>query len=150
MVALERLGCDGNGASVGRIARSAGIGNGTVSLYCARVQEAILSLENDYIRWPNVSQRIESSQIFEEKWEMKGCVGVIDGTHVILAQRPKIDGEVYFTRKYRYAVNTTVVCDHKKRIIYYQIGHPGSAHDSTVFKKSEMYKEPYRYLKDLK
>lgn len=36
LVALEKLGSEGNGASVGRIARSAGIGTGTVSLYTKR------------------------------------------------------------------------------------------------------------------
>ena len=36
LVALEKLGSDGNGASVGKIARSAGVGNGTVTLYTKR------------------------------------------------------------------------------------------------------------------
>jgi hypothetical protein len=36
LVALEKLGSHGNGASVGNIARSAGVGNGTVTLYVKR------------------------------------------------------------------------------------------------------------------
>ena len=44
IVALERMGCDGNGASVGRIARAMGVGNGTVTLYTHRVVTALLSL----------------------------------------------------------------------------------------------------------
>ena len=36
LVALEMLGSNGTGASVGKIARSAGVGNGTVTLYTNR------------------------------------------------------------------------------------------------------------------
>ena len=42
LVALERLGCEGNGASVGRIARAAGISTGAVTLYTQRVVKALL------------------------------------------------------------------------------------------------------------
>jgi len=56
MVTLERLGCDGNGASVGRLAHTCGIGVGTVILYSKRVVEAIMSLEEEFMqgRFPHL------------------------------------------------------------------------------------------------
>ena len=43
MVAMERFGTNGNGSSVGRIARQGGIGNGTVSLYTDRVKPFVMN-----------------------------------------------------------------------------------------------------------
>jgi hypothetical protein len=45
LVCFERLGCNGNGASVGRFAREFGIGMGTVVLYTERVVTALLPHE---------------------------------------------------------------------------------------------------------
>jgi hypothetical protein len=53
-VTLERMGCHGNGASVGRFAREwGGIGNGTVTLYSKRIVIAPVDLRKEYIKWPN-------------------------------------------------------------------------------------------------
>jgi len=90
MITLERFGCEGNGVSVGRTARSFGVGNGTVVLYTNRVIKAILSLRKDMIQWPDEPRRREISQRFEEEFDLPGCIGVIDGTHFNLSQRPAI------------------------------------------------------------
>jgi hypothetical protein len=58
---LERFGFDGNAASVGKVARSIGIGNGTVILYTTRVIEALLSVVNDFISWPSKRQKKETT-----------------------------------------------------------------------------------------
>jgi len=102
MVTLERMGCDGNGASVGRLARVAGIGNGTVTLYCKRVVQAVLSLKNRFIKWPNGNKRKLIAQNFFDSFGIPNVVGVVDGTHIHFSQKPAIDGEVYWTRKCRY------------------------------------------------
>lgn len=115
-VALEKLGCDGNGASVGRIARcmgtfmllNIGIGNGTVTLYVHRVLTAIVSLKSKFIRWPNAEQRKEISDSMDEEFALKGAVGIVDGTHFIFSQSPAINSEVFWTRKLRYALHATV------------------------------------------
>lgn len=146
MVTLERMGLDGNGASVGRIARGAGIGNGSVTLYVRRVMEALLALENEMIKWPNEIAQLESSAAFEESYGLQGCVGIVDGTHVHMMQRPAVDGECYWTRKCRYSLNATIVCDHLKRIIYYQIGYPGTVFDNTCFSVTELSKNPLQYF----
>jgi hypothetical protein len=146
VVALERFGCDGNGISVGRVARSIGIGNGTVTLYTRRVVNALLSLEGKFIKWPSSRRRREiSSQILEE-YGIPNVVGIIDGTHIHFSQRPAIDGEVYWTRKSRYSINAQIVCDNDKRIIYYQVGWPGSVIDQTAFEQTNLFKYPNMFL----
>ena len=49
-VAINRLGCEGNGASIGRNAKFFGIGHGTVHLYTNRVITALLSFKDVVIR----------------------------------------------------------------------------------------------------
>jgi hypothetical protein len=44
MVVFERLGCDGNGASVGRFGRHYGISAGAVCAYTDRVFKALLGI----------------------------------------------------------------------------------------------------------
>ncbi len=51
LVVLERFGFDGNASSIGKVARSLGLGNGTVVLYTSRVIQAILSIHNQFIKW---------------------------------------------------------------------------------------------------
>ena len=93
-VTFERLGCHGNAASVGRIARSLGIGNGTVTLYCNRVINALNSLTKDYIYWPRETERDQIASRIEAEYGVPDCVGYVDGTDVILNEKPHIDGEV--------------------------------------------------------
>jgi hypothetical protein len=92
IVALERFGCVGNGASVGKIARNMGFGYGTVDLYTRRVIEALLSLDTKYIKWPSQRRRREISSTILEKYGIPNAVGIIDGTHINFSRRPSIDG----------------------------------------------------------
>ncbi|KAI7965702.1 hypothetical protein MJO29_001450, partial [Puccinia striiformis f. sp. tritici] len=53
------------------------------------------------------------------------CVGFIDGTLFPLYDKPAIDSQDYYSRKGFYGLNTLIVCDDKKQIIYYLTGWPG-------------------------
>jgi len=121
-LALERFGCDGNGISVGRLSRLFGVGNGTVILYTRRVISALLNIRNRFIVWPNSIRRQEINKIIGGRSGFSGCVGFVDGTDLVFAQKPAIDGEVFFTRKHRYALNAQLICDDEKRIIYFSCG----------------------------
>lgn len=117
-VCFHRYGCYGNGASVGRIARSKGISNGAVTLYCQRIAKAILSVTSIYVKWPNHAERLAIAHDLKERYGVPGCVGFVDGTDVVLSQRPHIDGEVFFSRKHKYCLNTQIICDHKRRYLF--------------------------------
>jgi hypothetical protein len=122
LVTLERFGFDGNASSVGKIARNMGIGRGTVLLYTTRVIEALLSLQSQFIKWPNVRERRKISKYFDENHKLKGAVGIVDGTFVNLCRKPTIDPETFWSRKQKYSMNIQVVCNQKREIIYYQVG----------------------------
>ena len=53
MVTLNRLGCDGNGASIGALGRIFGISTGTVINFTNRVFRALYNLRDQIIFWPN-------------------------------------------------------------------------------------------------
>jgi hypothetical protein len=146
LVVLSRLGCYGNGASLGRNARMAGVSSGTVCKYTDRVFTAILCLHDQFIRWPDQNERLEISRRFAVEYGLPGAVGIVDGTHICFEQKPHIDGEVYFSRKSRYSINLQLICDDKKRITFYQTGWPGSVGDSTIFDESHLCKQPELYF----
>ena len=53
---LERLGSNGNGASVGCFSRNLVVGRGTVIKISHRVIQAINSLSSDFVVWPDKSR----------------------------------------------------------------------------------------------
>ena len=77
------------------------------------------------------------------------CVGAIDGTCVVLYQRPRIEGGDYSDRKGNYSVNLQAVVDPGGRIRYWFAGMPGSQHDATVFKAMLLASQPDRYFTGL-
>jgi hypothetical protein len=91
-------------------------------------------------------ERAEISRRFAQEFGLPGAVGVVDGTYVYLSQRPAVDGEVFWCRKHRYALNVQLVCDDQRRITYYQLGWPGSVYDSTVFSESFLYRNAREFF----
>ena len=98
VTALERLGFNGNGSSVGREASFLGLSAGSVVTYTRRVIKAIRSLESEYLAWPSSQTRRRFSTAMDEKYGLKGMVGVVDGTDIVLASAPNFQSEVYWTR----------------------------------------------------
>jgi hypothetical protein len=141
MVTLSRLGCFGNGASIGRLAAQFRIGEGTVERYTDRCIMAILGLQDEVLCWPNVEARQRSSDSFAEVG-FKGCVGLIDGTQIVLSAFPGRDGPDYYNRKGSYAINTLLVCDHDKNIIFADTGWPGCLHDQRLMSNSALALRP--------
>ncbi|POW13964.1 hypothetical protein PSTT_03270 [Puccinia striiformis] len=112
---LERLGSNGNGASVVRFSRNLQVGRGTVIKVSRRVIEALVSLGRTYVRWPDAQRRAE------------------------ISERPGFDGETFFDRKKRYSLNTQIVCDCDKYITSFLTGWPGSCGDSKVYKRMQLH-----------
>ena len=61
LIVLNRLGCDGNGASINHTALLFGRSFGSIEKYTDRVFEAILSLEKQYVYWPDSTERRQIS-----------------------------------------------------------------------------------------
>eukprot|EP00644_Phytophthora_capsici_P019346 jgi/Phyca11/132116/e_gw1.136.16.1 len=125
-VALDRLGTNGNGSSLGRTRLLWGIGKGTAHLYTARVLSAVNAVADEFVAWPDYQERRRISRRMALQG-FPGCVGFIDGTTIPLSQKPAVDGQCYFNRKHRYSVNAQVVCDDHRKIIAIYCGWPGLA-----------------------
>ncbi|OQR83407.1 hypothetical protein ACHHYP_20742 [Achlya hypogyna] len=97
--ALHRLGHNGTGASAGSVARSKGVGYGTVLDYTKRVITALVDMAPDVVQWPGPCERAAMSRYNADKYGLDGCILSSDGTHCLLYQCPSIDGEVYFSCK---------------------------------------------------
>jgi hypothetical protein len=74
------------------------------------------------------------------------CVGIIDGTLVVLDFKPEKYHKCYYSCKSCYTINILVVCDDHKRITYYNAGWPGSTHDNCVWRNSRLFKNRTEYF----
>ena len=92
----------------------------------------------NFLMYCFAEQRGETSHRFATRHGLPGAVGIIDGTPINFAQRPHIDGEVWFSRKQRYSMNLQLVCDDRGKILYYIAGWPGSVYDNTVLNQSPL------------
>jgi hypothetical protein len=157
-IAMFRFGHNGNAASVEAVAQWAGVSAGTIVNCTRRVMIAFLALHDSTIRWPSEDEKENSKQWVEAvscyAWRDGYCM--VDGTPIVLFQKPGFHGEAYFDRKSNYSLNLQVrlttlfhvylllfgqlVTLPNLRIIDYVIGHCGSAHDSTVFHDSRTYR----------
>ena len=119
---------------------------GTVVKFTCGILSAIYDIGHRLIEWPDEMEGREISYRFNINHGLKGAVAIVDGTQIILSQRPHIDGETYWTRKGRYSINLQIICDDKKKIRSYVVGWPGSVSDSTVFNDSDIYKNRQEYF----
>ncbi|KAI9328142.1 hypothetical protein BDR26DRAFT_808528, partial [Obelidium mucronatum] len=94
--ALERIGSNGSGGVL-NLSVVLGIGAGTVVLFCRRVVQAILRLKSRCMLWPSRSTRRALSNRMHQEFGLRGLVGIVDGTDIVLHQKPCVDPEVYWT-----------------------------------------------------
>lgn len=95
-------------------------------------------MEGQYVYWPDEEEQKVIKEKIAARSFFKDCVGFIDGTLISLAFAPLKDPEDFWTRKFMYAVNSMLVCDHNARIIYALHGWCGSSHDQRVFSSSQV------------
>jgi hypothetical protein len=111
---------------------------GSVENYTNRCIFAILDIEKDFVMWPTASERINIKRRAHPDDPFRNCVGYVDGTIIELAAAPVIHKEDYWMRKLVYGVNSLLVCDVDKRIIYGVHGWCGSAHDQRVYQSANV------------
>ena len=139
LVVLFKFGVYGNGASRSNIATSFHISTGEILKFTKRVMVAILSLEKSVLCWPTNTKKQIIKDCIEESHGFPDVIGIMDGTHIVLATKPSYQGEWYFNRKSRYSISCMIVNDQNCRITHLQAGFLGSAHDSWVFLNSQLW-----------
>jgi len=146
MIFLYYLGMSGDGAKFEIVGQKFHVSKGTVRSSFNRVLMAVLSLKDDFIKWPTAEERELIGTTHLGLCGFPRCVGAIDGTYICLAQRPTWCGHDFFTRKSTYAVQALIICDHDARINYVYSGWPGCVHDNRVWRNCDVYKNPEQYF----
>eukprot|EP00834_Sanchytrium_tribonematis_P002159 NODE_61_length_26588_cov_1.146778.p7 type:complete len:313 gc:universal NODE_61_length_26588_cov_1.146778:16053-16991(+) len=103
------------------------------------------SLYNNFVKWPDLTEKVAIKQQFEQYCGFKNIIGCIDGTHVGISGIGKFRNG-YTTRKSVYAINVTFVCDYNKQIRYSIIGCPGAYHDNRVFELCDLHNNESQYF----
>ena len=111
---------------------------------------ALLNHQEQLISWPDATERVQIARSIETNLGVPGgCVGLMDGFHVVLFQRPaRPDASGWYNRSGDYSVNICGICDHNLRIRYLQLGHTGCEDDSAVWKSTSLFREPERAFTD--
>jgi hypothetical protein len=109
-ITMFRFGHNGNAASVEAVAQWAGVSAGTIVNCTRRVIIAFLALHDSAVRWPSEDEKEKSKEWVEMvscyAWRDGFCM--VDGTPVVLFQKPGYHGEAYFDRKSNYSLNLQV------------------------------------------
>lgn len=71
---------------------------------------------------------------------MNNVIGAIDGTYVPI-KAPKINPEVYITRKSNYAMTLQAIAVPNLKFIDCYIAYPGSVSDIRIFRNSHIYED---------
>jgi hypothetical protein len=145
LVFLYRVGREGTAGGSLAVASFFGIGKGSVNNYVRRCVRALLEIKDDVIYWPDQQER-DDMKARLSAYGFRHCVGIIDGTLVVLDFKPEKYHECYYSRKSCYAINVMVVCDDRKRVTFYNAGWPGSTHDNRVWRNSGLFKNRTRYF----
>ncbi|XP_055353546.1 putative nuclease HARBI1 [Paramacrobiotus metropolitanus] len=145
-IALYRFGHYGNGASFNHMSFNMGLSCGAIELYTTHVITALLSLMPQFVQWPDRNEKRKIKRRFFQEYGFENCVGLVDGTLVVLDSCPSMKGADYFSRKNCYGLSAMVVSDDKKRILHAFTGFPGSAHDCRVYKHSSLAQRPEKFF----
>ncbi|KAJ7700368.1 hypothetical protein B0H17DRAFT_872917, partial [Mycena rosella] len=108
-ILLWRFGHSGNAAGLQKVANWAGVGKGTIMLVTRRVLTAILRPDfmAEVVRMPTSSEKEKAKAWVQahscKAWRNGWCM--VDGTLIVLFDRPFWFGESYFDRKCNYSLN---------------------------------------------
>jgi hypothetical protein len=137
-VGLHRLGMDGNGVSVGQMAKQYRISEGSVHNYTIRVLVALYTIRKDHLRWPDAEERHRIAHQIGCRSPFANCVGFMDGSFIKLTYRPPTNGFDYMSYKGTFSLNCMAIVDYDRRFRYEYLGWAGSTHDSRVFRSSKV------------
>ncbi|KAI5116368.1 hypothetical protein M0805_008186 [Coniferiporia weirii] len=77
-----------------------------------------------------------------------GCIGIVDGTLIPLANKPHVNGELYWCCKKFYMLTIQAICDHNLCFTQFEMGWPGNIQDTTVFRESDVWLKKVKYFED--
>ena len=131
----------GGGTTMSKSRVTMNVSQGSTWKYAWRTITLLARLLGEYVRWPaKGTTRYGDHDVFRR------CIGFLDGSNIILRDRPLNDPEAYFSRKKNYGFNLQAICDWNGKFIWVYMGHTASAHDSTAFKSTDLYRTLNSYF----
>ena len=147
-IALYKLAQNGSGSGFRPSSTQWGVSEGHIYNSTRRVVYALFQLRNRYIKWPFPEVRHHESFKNYDRAGFVGAVGSLDGTDIVLENKPggEYQGEQFFNRKKRYALDLCAVCNSDLTFTYTLTGFSNATHDSRVFSSTQLYYHPEEYF----
>eukprot|EP00955_Chlamydomonas_euryale_P094254 364841-Chlamydomonas_euryale.AAC.3 len=119
-----------------------GVSQPSVSEIIQVVVDAIHeNMYDTYIRRLNATEVTDTMAAFASRG-MPGCIGAIDGTHVMIRKPACSYVENFFNVRYdSFTLQVQVVCDYNRRFWDADIGRAGTVHDAHVLRESELFND---------
>ena len=92
------------------------------------------------IQWPTGNKIGETSNAFSDISGLLNVLGAVDGSHIPI-KAPTKNPNAYYNRKKYHSVVLLATCDASLRFTYAWTGNPGSTHDATVLRSSELFQQ---------
>lgn len=116
-----------------------GTSKGSYHASIKRMSSILVSVMPEVVKWPSNQQECNAtSDQFSEKSQLQNVIGAIDGCHIQI-KAPKHQPHAYFNRKKFYSIVLLGCCNSKMEFNYVWTGNPGSTHDATVLRSSDLF-----------
>lgn len=113
------------------------VSQSTVNRCIWRTLTSLVKHLQHFVNFPPEHELGQLKRKFYEIVQFPNVIGLIDGTHVKVI--PYRENEyIYVNRKSFHSINVQAVCDADGKFIHINAMWPGSAHDSRVFKESNL------------
>ncbi|XP_020294493.1 putative nuclease HARBI1 isoform X2 [Pseudomyrmex gracilis] len=94
---------------------------------------------HEYVHFPKTLEGQRNNiKKFYEIAEFPNVAACIDGTLIKIANPAKEIGEIFRSRKGSFSLNILAAVEPRGEILYIDVRHPGSTHDSTCFDRSAL------------
>jgi hypothetical protein len=119
-----------------------GVSQATTCRAIHRVTAAICARRRDFMHFPvTPEERRAAAEGFYQIAGYPGVVGAIDGNHIAIAHPHGDRALRYMCRKGYYSINTQLTVDHQLLFTNIVARWYCSAHDSRIFKESELFRK---------
>ena len=93
------------------------------------------------IQWPRGDAKLRETTIgYSQVSEFQGVIGAIDGSHIPI-KAPSKHAPAYYNRKQFHSLVLLACCDANNCFTYAWTGNPGSTHDATVLRTSDLFQQ---------